>query len=83
MTTPIPAAPVAADACRDAPTLARIESMPVAAIAALPAEALAQLVEDMIVLVEHSRRLQAIVGAALALRGAGVLAQHKPAEERV
>ena len=50
------------------PTLDQIEGMPIAAVAALPAEALAQLVDDLIVLVEHSRRLQAVIAAALALR---------------
>ncbi|MGK9169096.1 hypothetical protein KXR53_22455 [Inquilinus limosus] len=50
------------------PTLDQIEGMPIAAVAALPAEALAQLVEDLVVLVEHSRRLQAVIAAALALR---------------
>ncbi|MGK9234906.1 hypothetical protein KXS07_24365 [Inquilinus limosus] len=50
------------------PTLDQIEGMPIAAIAALPAEALAQLVDDLVVLVEHSRRLQAVIAAALALR---------------
>jgi hypothetical protein len=53
------------------PTLDQIEGMPVAAIAALPAEALAQLVDDLVVLVEHSRRLQAAIAAALALRSGG------------
>lgn len=51
------------------PTLDQIEGMPIAAVAALPAEALAQLVDDLVVLVEHSRRLQAVIAAALALRG--------------
>jgi hypothetical protein len=50
------------------PTLDQIEGMPVAAIAALSAEALALLVDDLVALVEHSRRLQAVIGAALALR---------------
>ena len=50
------------------PTLDQIEGMPIAAVAALPAEALAQLVDDLVVLVEHSRRLQAVIAAALALR---------------
>jgi len=50
------------------PTLEQIEGMPIAAVAALPAEALAQLVDDLVVLVEHSRRLQAVIAAALALR---------------
>jgi hypothetical protein len=50
------------------PTLDQIEDMPIAAVAALPAEALAQLVDDLVVLVEHSRRLQAAIAAALALR---------------
>lgn len=50
------------------PTLDQIEGMPTAAVAALPAEALAQLVDDLVVLVEHSRRLQAVIAAALALR---------------
>lgn len=53
------------------PTLDQIEGMPVAAVAALPAEALAQLVDDLVVLVEHSRRLQAVIAAALALRSGG------------
>lgn len=53
------------------PTLDQIEGMPVAAIAALPADALALLVEDVVVLVEHSRRLQDAIAAALALRLAG------------
>ncbi|MGL4961564.1 MAG: hypothetical protein ACRC67_10060 [Inquilinus sp.] len=52
------------------PTLDQIEGMPIAAVAALPAEALAQLVDDLVVLVEHSRRLQAVIAAALALRSA-------------
>ncbi|MFE0754143.1 hypothetical protein ACFW16_09330 [Inquilinus sp. NPDC058860] len=50
------------------PTLDQIEGMPIAAVAALPAEALAQLVDDLVVLVEHSRRLQTVIAAALALR---------------
>jgi len=50
------------------PTLEQIEGMPIAAVAALPAEALAQLIDDLVVLVEHSRRLQAVIAAALALR---------------
>ncbi|MGO1077654.1 hypothetical protein [Inquilinus sp. CA228] len=50
------------------PTLDQIEGMPIAAVAALPAEALAQLVDDLVVLVEHSRQLQAVIAAALALR---------------
>ena len=50
------------------PTLDQIEGMPIAAVAALPAEALAQLVDDLVVLVEHSRRLQAVIAAALVLR---------------
>lgn len=50
------------------PTLEQIEGMPIAAVAALPAEALAQLVDDLVVLVEHSRRLQSVIAAALALR---------------
>jgi hypothetical protein len=50
------------------PTLDQIEGMPIAAVAALPAEALAQLVDDLVVLVEHSRRLQAVIATALALR---------------
>jgi|GEM_PF-3280539 len=50
------------------PTLDQIEGMPIATVAALPAEALAQLVDDLVVLVEHSRRLQAVIAAALALR---------------
>jgi hypothetical protein len=33
------------------PTLEQIEGMPIAAVAALPAEALAQLVDDLVVLV--------------------------------
>ena len=52
------------------PTLDQIEGMPIAAVAALPAEALAQLIDDLVVLVEHSRRLQAVIAAALALRSA-------------
>jgi predicted Zn-dependent protease with MMP-like domain len=52
------------------PTLDQIEGMSIAAVAALPAEALAQLVDDLVVLVEHSRRLQAVIAAALALRSA-------------
>ncbi|WP_342239137.1 hypothetical protein [Inquilinus sp. OTU3971] len=50
------------------PTLDQIEGMPIAAVAALPAEALAQLVDDLVVLVEHSRRLQAVIAGALVLR---------------
>lgn len=53
------------------PTLDQIEGMPIAAVAALPAEALAQLVDDLVVLVEHSRRLQSVIAAALALRSGG------------
>ena len=50
------------------PTLDQIEAMPMAAVAALPAEALALLVEDLVILAERSRTLREIVTAALALR---------------
>lgn len=56
------------------PTLDELDSMPIAAVATLPVEALAQLAEDLAALVEHSRRLQAILAAALTLRsGRGTL----------
>ncbi|HMG49546.1 MAG TPA: hypothetical protein VK597_03060 [Inquilinus sp.] len=50
------------------PTIDQIESMPAADIAALPAEALAALVEDLIVLAERCRAIREAVIAALALR---------------
>lgn len=50
------------------PTIDQIESMPTAEIAALPAEALAALVEDLIVLAERCRAIRGAVFAALALR---------------
>ena len=60
--------PVMETVMSTSPTLDQIEGMPIAAVAALPAEALAQLVDDLVVLVEHSRRLQAVIATALALR---------------
>jgi hypothetical protein len=56
------------DTMTDHPTIDQIESMPTAEIAALPTEALAALVEDLIVVAERCRAIRQAVVAALALR---------------
>lgn len=49
-------------------TLDDIEKMPVWETSRLPAENLAQLIEDLVAMTEKARRLQCLIAAALAMR---------------